>query len=126
MKRISIAASKINPKGNVRLYNLYVVLISCLLFSLFIFIAAGATIALALMLIGYIGTGIMGVELKGLVAGHDGLHDYFDDRHRFVQYFAILINVRVSGKFLTRSLDKKGRNKRGSPGYKGIFEGSER
>lgn len=62
MKRIGIAASKMS-KGNVPLYNLYVVLISCL-FSLLIFLAAGTTIAMALILIGYLGTEIMGLEFK--------------------------------------------------------------
>ncbi|MBI5149955.1 MAG: hypothetical protein HZA28_04205 [Candidatus Omnitrophica bacterium] len=62
MKRIGIAASKIS-KGNTVFYNLCVVLIACL-FSLFIFIVAGATIALALMLIGYIGTEVMGHEFQ--------------------------------------------------------------
>lgn len=52
MKRIGIAASKI-AKDNIFLYNLYVVLISTL-FSLFIFIVAGATVLIAFILIGYI------------------------------------------------------------------------
>ena len=52
MKRIGVAASKI-AKDNIFLYNLYVVLISTL-FSLFIFIVAGATLLIAFILIGYI------------------------------------------------------------------------
>ena len=62
MKRIGIAASKIS-KGNLPLYNICVVFMCCL-FSLFIFIAAGATIALALIFIGYVGTEVMGIEFK--------------------------------------------------------------
>lgn len=62
MKRIGIAASKIS-KGNLALYNLYVVLISAL-FSLFIFIVAGATIIFALAIIKYFGNEIMGVEFE--------------------------------------------------------------
>lgn len=58
MKRIGIVASKIS-KGNLALYNLCVVLISCL-FSLFIFIVAGMTTTLALALIGYIGSEMTG------------------------------------------------------------------
>lgn len=95
MKRIGIAASKIS-KGNVPLYNLYVVLISCL-FSLCIFIAAGATIALALMLIGYIVTEIMGVEFKRdwslvMMVCMTTLTIVI----ALFNIFAILINVRVS------------------------------
>ncbi len=96
MKRIGIAASKIS-KGNIPLYNLYVVLISCL-FSFFIFIAAGATIALALMLIGYISTEIMGVEFKRnwsliMMVCMTTLTIVI----ALVNIFAILLNVRISG-----------------------------
>jgi len=52
MERIGIAASKI-AKGNLFLYNLYVVLIS-FLFSVFLFFIAGASIILALIIIGYV------------------------------------------------------------------------
>ncbi len=52
MKRIGIAASKI-AKDNIVLYNVYVVLIS-MLFSLFIFFVAGATVFIAFIFIGYI------------------------------------------------------------------------
>ncbi len=52
MKRIGIAASKI-AKDNIFLYNVYVVVIS-MLFSLFIFLVAGATVLIAFILIGYI------------------------------------------------------------------------
>jgi hypothetical protein len=62
MKRIGIAASKIS-KGNLTVYNLYVVLISAL-FSLFIFIIAGSTVIFALVIIKYVGTEIMGVEFE--------------------------------------------------------------
>ena len=62
MKRIGIAASKIS-KGNLVLYNVYVVLISAL-FSLFIFIVAGSTIIFALAIIKYVGSEIMGVEFE--------------------------------------------------------------
>ncbi len=95
MKRIGITASKIS-KGNVLLYNLYVVLISCL-FSLFIFLAAGVTIALALMLIGYIGAEIMGVGFKRdwsliMMVCMTALTIIV----ALFNIFAILINVRIS------------------------------
>jgi len=60
MKRIGIAASRIS-KGNLFLYNFYVILISAL-FSLSIFLVAGATVVLALMVIKYAGTAILGAE----------------------------------------------------------------
>lgn len=106
MKRIGITASKIS-KGNVPLYNLCVVLISCL-FSLFIFIAAGATIALALMLIGYVGTEIVGVEFKrdwslivmACMAALTVIVALFN-------IFAILVNIRVSGASFHPGQDRK-------------------
>jgi len=52
MERIGIAASKI-AQGNLFLYNLFVVLIA-FLFSLFLFFIAGASIILALIIIGYV------------------------------------------------------------------------
>ncbi len=57
MKRIGIAASKM-AKGNRALYNGYVVLISAL-FSLFIFVIAGASVVFALIIIATIGNEIM-------------------------------------------------------------------
>ena len=62
MKRIGIAASKIS-KGNLALYNVYVILISAL-FSLSIFIVAGSTVIFALVIIKYVGSEIMGVEFE--------------------------------------------------------------
>ena len=62
MKRIGIAASKIS-KGNLTLYNVYVVLISAL-FSLFIFVVAGSTIIFALAIIQYVNHEIMGGEFE--------------------------------------------------------------
>ena len=52
MERIGIAASKM-AKGNIPLYNFYVVLIS-FLFSLFIFILAGCTVVFSLIVISYL------------------------------------------------------------------------
>ena len=52
MERIGIAASKM-AKGNLWLYNLWVVIIS-FVFSLFIFVVAGSSIALSLLIIGAI------------------------------------------------------------------------
>ena len=52
MERIGRAASKM-AKGNLLFYNLYVVVI-CLLFSLFIFLLAGMTVALALIVISFV------------------------------------------------------------------------
>jgi len=106
MKRIGIAASKIS-KGNVPLYNLYVVLISCL-FSLFIFTAAGATIALALMLIGYVGTEIVGLEFKrdwSLIM--TACMVVLTIVVALFNIFAIVINVRVSGTSLHPARDRK-------------------
>jgi len=57
MERIGIAASKI-AKGNLLLYNLYVVLIS-FLFSILVFFIAGAAIVLALIIISRMVTGII-------------------------------------------------------------------
>jgi len=51
MKRIGIAASKI-AKGNMILYNFYVILISAL-FSSFIFIISGSIVFFGLMVITY-------------------------------------------------------------------------
>jgi len=106
MKRIGIAASKIS-KGNVPLYNLYVVLISCL-FSLFIFIAAGATIALALMLIGYIGAEIMGVEFqKSWFAIMTVCMTALTIIIALFNIFAILINVKISRAGFYPDQDRK-------------------
>ena len=52
MERIGLAASKI-AKGNLFIYNIFVVLLS-FLFSLLIFVLAGSTMILTLLLIGYI------------------------------------------------------------------------
>src|SRR3989338_2113136 len=106
MKRIGIAASKIS-KGNVPLYNLYVVLISCL-FSLFIFIAAGAAIALALMLIGYIGAEIMGVEFqKSWFAIMTVCMTALTIIIALFNIFAILINVKISRAGFYPDQDRK-------------------
>jgi len=62
MERIGITASKI-AKGNLFVYNFYVVLIS-FLFSLFIFFIAGSSIALALIIIGYVINGVLPAGLE--------------------------------------------------------------
>ena len=62
MKRIGVAASKM-AKGNLVLYNFYVVLIS-FLFSLFILIVAGSSVVLAIIILAYVANEIMGVELE--------------------------------------------------------------
>ncbi|MBU0467879.1 MAG: hypothetical protein KKF78_06900 [Candidatus Omnitrophica bacterium] len=62
MKRVGVAASKI-AKGNLFLYNCYVVLISSL-FSLFIFIVSGSVVTFALIIIGYFGKEIMLVKFE--------------------------------------------------------------
>ncbi|MCA9398977.1 MAG: hypothetical protein KC618_04450 [Candidatus Omnitrophica bacterium] len=54
MERIGIAASKI-AKGNLLLYNGYVILISFLLL-LFLFVMVGSTVLFALIIIDYIVT----------------------------------------------------------------------
>jgi len=60
MERIGIAASKM-AKGNLLLYNSFVILIS-FLFSLSIFIIAGSTVVLALIIIAYVTNGAMPLE----------------------------------------------------------------
>lgn len=60
MKRIGVAASKIS-KGNMALYNFYVVLISFLCSS-FVFVIAGSTVVFALVLIGYLSNEFMTFE----------------------------------------------------------------
>jgi len=62
MERIGVAASKM-AKGNLFLYNFYVFLIS-FLFSFFILLVAGSSVVFALIVIGYIGTEIMAIELE--------------------------------------------------------------
>lgn len=62
MKRIGIAASKI-AKNNILLYNFYVILIS-FIFSLFIFVLAGATVFFSLVVIAYIGNEVTPVDFK--------------------------------------------------------------
>ena len=62
MKRIGVAASKIS-KGNVFLYNFYVILIS-FLFSFFVYMIAGLTVMFAIVLITYIGGEIIPLELQ--------------------------------------------------------------
>lgn len=61
MDRIGIAASKI-AKGNVVLYNTYVVVLT-FLFSLFVFMIAGAAIMLALIIVGYFVDGLLPNDL---------------------------------------------------------------
>lgn len=63
MERIGIAASKI-AKGNILLYNFYVVLIS-FLFSLFIFTLAGMTVFFALIVISYISLEVAQLDIHG-------------------------------------------------------------
>ena len=62
MKRIGVAASKM-AKGNIAFYNFYVVLIA-VLFSLFIFIVAGAIVIFSLIVIHYLGEELLPVSLK--------------------------------------------------------------
>ncbi len=60
MERIGIAASKMS-KGNVLLYNLFVILIS-FLFSLLIFSIVGCAISIALIIISFLLSDIMPVQ----------------------------------------------------------------
>lgn len=62
MKRIGVAASKM-AKGNLALYNFYVVLIA-FLFSLFILIVAGSSVVLAIVILAYVANEVMGIELE--------------------------------------------------------------
>jgi len=61
MNRIGIAASKI-AKGDIVLYNAYVLLL-VFLFALFIFVIAGAAIMLALILVGFLVEGMLPQDL---------------------------------------------------------------
>lgn len=62
MKRIGITASKM-AKGNLFLYNLFVILIASI-FSLFIFVLAGSTVLLSLIIIVYAGNQITSFEFS--------------------------------------------------------------
>ena len=62
MERIGIAASKM-AKGNLFVYNFYVILLS-FLFSLLLFFIAGTSIVLSLIVIGSIASGLS-AELSG-------------------------------------------------------------
>ena len=62
MKRIGMAASRIS-KGNVRLYNIYVVLIS-LIVSIFLFLIAGLAVLLAIGIVMLFGPETMTEELR--------------------------------------------------------------
>jgi phosphotransferase system glucose/maltose/N-acetylglucosamine-specific IIC component len=69
MKRIGVTASKIS-KGNIFLYNFYVVVIS-FLFSFFMYIIASMTVLFAIVLISY-----MGRELLPIYFQHDWYNIY--------------------------------------------------
>ena len=62
MERIGLAASKM-AKGNLLLYNLFVIVIS-ILFSLFLFVIAGSSMILALLILAYVVNGVMPVEFE--------------------------------------------------------------
>lgn len=62
MKRIGMAASRIS-KGDVRLYNIYVILIS-LLFSILLFFIAALAVVLAIGIIMLFGPETMTQELR--------------------------------------------------------------
>ena len=62
MERIGLAASKI-AKGNFLLYNFLVVGLT-MIFSLFIFFIAGSSVALALIVLGYVMNGILPTEFS--------------------------------------------------------------
>jgi hypothetical protein len=81
MERIGIAASKM-AKGNLWLYNLFVVIIS-FLFSAFIFLISGSSIVLALIIIGYVVNGILP-------------NDLWDDWHGVIRVCMISLTMIVS------------------------------
>ena len=60
MKRIGIASSKI-AKGNIFIYNMYVILFTCLV-ALLLFFVVGCVVTFALILISYIGNEITHFE----------------------------------------------------------------
>ena len=61
MERIGIAASKMSP-DSLFLYNFYVILLS-FLFSLLILLVAGATVVFSLIIIRYVTSEIMGLQV---------------------------------------------------------------
>lgn len=81
MERIGIAASKM-AKGNLWLYNLFVIIIS-FLFSVFIFFISGSSIVLALIIIGYVVNGILP-------------RDLWDDWHGVIRVCMISLTMIVS------------------------------
>ena len=64
MERIGFAASKI-AKGNIPLYNLFVILISFLI-SFFIFVLSGFSLFVALFLIALMTHGLAGFDEKSV------------------------------------------------------------
>ena len=60
MERIGIAASKI-ARGNLLLYNCFVILISSL-FSMLVLVVAGSTVIFALVILRYVSQEIMAFE----------------------------------------------------------------
>ena len=63
MERIGLTASKI-AQGNLWLYNLFVVLIS-FLFSVIMFVISGSTVLIALIIVFYLGNGLLEDQLSG-------------------------------------------------------------
>lgn len=71
MKRIGIAASRMS-KGNLWLYNMYVLLLS-FLFSLFVFVLVGSTLTVALIIISYIASETMAFSFEDIWQGVFGM-----------------------------------------------------
>ncbi|MFA5087541.1 MAG: hypothetical protein WC552_00740 [Candidatus Omnitrophota bacterium] len=95
MERIGIAASKM-AKGNLFLYNVFVVLLS-VLFSVLIFFIAGSSIVLGLIIISFLVNGIMPLEFEK--AGANILHICLVTLTTLVvifNLFAISRNIRFS------------------------------
>jgi len=66
MKRIGVAASKI-ARGNMVLYNCYVILLS-FLFSLLTFAVAGSAVLFALIFLSYLGSEMMIFDPRSLTS----------------------------------------------------------
>ena len=63
MERIGLTASKI-AQGNLWLYNVFVILIS-FLFSVIMFVISGSTVLIALIIVFYLGNGLLEDQLSG-------------------------------------------------------------
>ena len=94
MRRIGTAASQV-AKGNLFLYNLFVILIS-FLFSLLIFVISGVVIVLGLVLIAYLTQATSMVDLRQGAASPISICLIFLAMVTVLfNFYAIGINIRI-------------------------------